>query len=120
MGVTQNIGEMGEQAAVDWLVVNGFTLRHRNWRSGRYEIDIVAEKGDTLHFVEVKCRKAGGLTTPEEAITPAKFNALSIAAEAYIAAYGIELEIQFDLISVEHSVGECAVGYVPNAMVARW
>lgn len=120
MDTTKEIGDKGEQAAAKWLQGNGFTLLHRNWRSGRYELDIVAERGDTIHFVEVKCRRDGGLTTPEEAITPAKFRSLAKAAEAYIAAYGIELEVQFDLISVEHSAGTYRIRYVPNAMTARW
>lgn len=120
MGLTQKIGGMGEEAAADWLCDHGFELLHRNWRNGRYELDIVAQKGDTLHFVEVKCRKEGGLTLPEEAITPAKFRALARAAEAYIATYGIELEVQFDLISVEHSGGNCKIRYIPGAMNARW
>ena len=120
MGETQETGLKGEQAAAEWLDTNGFSIRHRNWRSGRYELDIVAAKDDTLHFVEVKCRKRGGLTTPEEAITPAKFRSLSKAAKAYIATFGIDSEIQFDLISVEHYAGGYEIRYVPNAMIARW
>lgn len=120
MGLTQEIGSRGEQAAAGWLEENGFALRHRNWRSGHWELDIVAQKGGTIHFVEVKCRKLGGLTTPEEAITPAKFRSLSKAAEAYISAFGIDMEIQFDLISVEHSPNGYSIRYTPNAMLPRW
>jgi len=63
-------GRRGEQAAVDYLRRAGFAILERNWRSGRYELDIVARRWDELHFIEVKTRRAGGLTTPEEAITP--------------------------------------------------
>ena len=62
-------GRRGEQAAVDYLRRVGFAILERNWRSGRYELDIVARRWDELHFIEVKTRRAGGLTTPEEAIT---------------------------------------------------
>lgn len=119
-GFTQEIGNKGEQAAAEWLTANGFSLLHRNWRKGRYELDIVAKKAATVHFIEVKCRKLGGLTTPEEAITPAKFRSLTKAAGAYIADYNINFEIQFDLICVEHYADGHDIRYIPNAMVSRW
>lgn len=65
-------GVQGEQAAAEYLLEHGFRILHRNWRSGHYELDIVAVKDDTLHIVEVKCRRKGSLTAPEEGLTPAK------------------------------------------------
>lgn len=120
MGRTREIGNKAEAAAAQWLTQNDFTILDRNWRNGRYELDIVAKRQGTLHFIEVKCRKRGGLTTPEDAITHAKFRSLSKAAEEYIAMNGITSEIQFDLVSVEYSANEYDIRYVPNAMVARW
>ena len=61
---TQEIGQKGEEAAVHYLIDNGFEILHRNWRSGRYELDITARRDGVLHIIEVKCRKAGGLTCP--------------------------------------------------------
>lgn len=63
------IGQRGEEIAARFLLSEGFDLLHRNWRSGRYELDIVARKEGVLHIVEVKSRKADGLTAPEEAMT---------------------------------------------------
>ena len=85
-------GRRGEQAAVDYLRRVGFAILERNWRSGRYELDIVARRWDELHFIEVKTRRAGGLTTPEEAITPRKFASLRRAAEAYMAQHRVRPE----------------------------
>ncbi len=114
-------GAWGEELAARWLQDNGFELLHVNWRSGRYELDIVARRGDVVHFVEVKTRRAAGLTAPEEAITPAKFRSLCRAAAAYIAYYGVEEEVQFDLIAVEHVDGRMRdIRYIPNAMLPRW
>lgn len=120
MGITTDIGNRGEQAAAEWLLDNGYSILHRNWRSGRYELDIVAQKGDMVHFVEVKSRKRNPLTTPEDAITPAKFRALGKAAEAYIAMYGIDLEVQFDLAAVEYDDSGIKVEFIPDAMFAAW
>ena len=120
MGTTTDIGNRGEDAAAGWLMTNGFEILHRNWRNGRYELDIVARKGDTLHFVEVKCRKRNPLTAPQDAITPSKFRSLSRAAEFYVATYSIDLEIAFDLVAVEYDDRTTDVLYVPDAMVPRW
>ena len=121
MTTAAETGARGEKAALDYLLSNGFTIRDRNWRHGHYELDIVAQKADTVHFVEVKCRRAGGLTTPEDAITYAKFSALKKAARAYIERYRLDSEIQFDLIAVEYSRdGSTALRYVPQAMQCSW
>ena len=54
MTTTQHTGRQGEEAAARWLLDHGFTLLHRNWRQGHYELDIVAARKGTLHFIEVK------------------------------------------------------------------
>lgn len=120
MGITQEIGGWAERVAAEYLTGMGFIVRHRNWRSGRYELDIVAEKDGFLHFVEVKCRRRGALTAPEDAVTPAKFEALRKAAEAYIATYGIDLEPQFDVVAVEYEGDRFEVRYIPGAMTQGW
>ncbi|UKI39785.1 MAG: YraN family protein [Alistipes putredinis] len=79
-------GRQGEQAAAEYLLEHGFEILHRNWRSGHYELDIVAVRDGVLHVVEVKCRKKGTpFTAPEEALTPAKQRSLLRAAAGYAA-----------------------------------
>lgn len=113
---TQQTGQRGEQAAAEWLHDNGFELLHRNWRSGRYELDIVARHHDVIHFVEVKTRKPGSLTSPEEAMTAAKVRSLMQGAQAYIAQNAIDLETQFDLIAVQGD----QIRYIPHAITPSW
>lgn len=115
------IGQRGEEIAARFLLSEGFDLLHRNWRSGRYELDIVARKEGVLHIVEVKSRKADGLTAPEEAMTRKKFNALFQAAQQYVALYRIDADTQFDLIAVDLLPDSThRLRYIPNAMVPRW
>lgn len=121
MNTTTKIGFEGEQTAARWLLDNGYSLRHRNWRQGRYELDIVAVKRGTLHFVEVKTRSRDGLTPPEHALDYRKNRALVRAANAYLAQNPFQGEVQFDLIAVETVPdGAPEVRYIENAIELHW
>ncbi len=121
MGVTQAIGAAGERAAEDWLDREGFTVVARNWRSGRYELDIVAHRGDTIHFVEVKTRDTDSWESPEESLTPAKQRAFRHAVQAWLAANPSPLEPQMDLIAIDTTPdGILDLRYIPEAVISRW
>lgn len=121
MGTTQQIGQRGEDAAVEYLRRHGFLILERNWRNGRYEIDIIARRWDELHFVEVKSRKLGSLTTPEEAIDREKFRALKQAARLYIALHHSPEEPFFDLMAVDMLPnGDLELRFLEDAMQNHW
>lgn len=50
----QKTGSFGEDLAINWLTECQYQIRDRNWRFGRYEIDIIAVKEGVMHFIEVK------------------------------------------------------------------
>ena len=107
MTTTQHTGRQGEEAAARWLLDHGFTLLHRNWRQGHYELDIVA------------ARK--GLTPPEQALDYRKCRALIRAANAYLTENPFEGEMQFDLIAVETApAGTPEVRYIEDAIELHW
>lgn len=117
----EETGRRGEQAAVNYLRRAGFTILERNWRWGRYELDIIASKWDGIHFVEVKTRRADGLTTPEAALTTRKFSSLRRAAEAYMALHHVQLDPQFDLAAVDLLPdGTLQVRFLERAMECNW
>ena len=71
-------GQQGEDQAAQYLINKGYRIVARNWHNrGRKELDIVAEDGHTLVFVEVKTRRDGSLSSPLGAVTPAKMYRLS-------------------------------------------
>lgn len=115
------IGLIGEKAATKYLRRNGFLIRELNWRNGRYEIDIIAEKWGVVHFVEVKTRTKGGWSSPEMAFTTHKFESLRKAAAQYLGLHHFRGEHQFDLIAVEmegETVSE--IRYIEKAMQSTW
>ena len=50
----KEVGALGEKVAAEYLKRHGFSIRDRNFVRKTGELDIIAEKENTLHFVEVK------------------------------------------------------------------
>lgn len=57
MAKHNELGKEGENAAAEYLMSKGYSIRHRNWHSGKRELDIVAQKDGELIVVEVKTRR---------------------------------------------------------------
>lgn len=93
-------GTKGEQIAKNFLINNGYIILHTNWRFEKKEVDIIAEKNDTLVFIEVKTRTGVTYGFPEEGVTAKKINFLKIAAEAFINAHPQYQAIRFDVIGI--------------------
>ena len=81
---TTETGRRAEASAKVYLEMRGFRVLELNWRRPRSEIDIIAEKDDVKHFVEVKYRsndeQGGGL----EAITLSKLRHMERAADTWV------------------------------------
>lgn len=118
---TAETGAAGERAAAEWLREEGYAIHAVNWRSGRYELDLVAERDGILHIVEVKTRRSGSLTPPEAAATRRKFHALTWAATHYLGVSGWRGEVQFDLLAAErHDDGRITLELIENAFESNW
>ncbi len=121
MMTTAEIGRLGEDAVADYLRRNGYELYTRNWRSGHYELDIVAVRNGVLHIVEVKTRHALSLTPPEMAATQRKFRSLLRAANHYLSVTGWMGDVQFDLAAVTvFDTGDTEIDYIEEAMECHW
>jgi len=100
------IGQKGELLAADWLRNKGFNILHTNWRYSYYEIDIIADDGETLHFIEVKTRTTQLFGDPEDDVTDKKINDLMTAAEEYMERNPIPHaadtipQVQYDVLCV--------------------
>lgn len=95
-----DIGAKGEDAAMEWLRERGYYIVERNWRIGHYEIDIIAQYFDTIHFVEVKTRSLGSWQSAFDSINEQKRRTLRRGALAYNAIHHHQHNVQFDLIAV--------------------
>lgn len=100
MAKHKETGIKGEQIAEKFLLNKGYTILHKNWRSGRKEIDIIAMDKGFLVFVEVKTRYSFDFGFPEEAVSPQKQLHIKIAAEAFADTYTDFESVRFDIISI--------------------
>ena len=93
-------GQCGEDAAVYYLKKNKYRIIDRNHRNKCGEIDIIAQKGDDLVFVEVKTRRSDQFGTPSEAITYYKKKNFVNTVRWYLMEHPSEMNIRFDVIEV--------------------
>lgn len=80
---TRDSGNLGERIASEFLKKKGYKILGRNFRSKFGEIDIIAQEGGVLVFVEVKTRWSKKFGAPEEAVTPWKLRSIIKAGEYY-------------------------------------
>lgn len=116
MTKSESSGAMGESRAADAYLERGYEIRERNFRCRFGEIDIVAEKGGILAFVEVKTRKAGSLLLPREAVDRHKQARLIKTASMYLARNPeLQLQPRFDVAEVTMLSHSMTVEILENA-----
>lgn len=111
----KRIGNKGEDVAVNYLFANGYDVLNRNFRIGRSEIDIIAQKENTLVFIEVKTRKSTDYGYPEEFVTEAQQERIWQAAEIFVENNNWEGQIRFDIIAIIWNGSELTLDHFENA-----
>lgn len=112
-------GLEGEDLAAAYLEKKRFKIIDRNFRGQRGEIDIVAKKGKTLYFLEVKARGRGSIIDPLEAVTPQKQQSIRRTAEHYLLKNPKmeKMPCSFGVIGIDYSVDPPAVECILDAFV---
>ncbi len=113
---TAEIGRTGEQLAARSLRRSGYRILAKNWRSHRYEIDIIARerRTGTIVFAEVKTRTPGSFGRPADAVDRDKRQFLRLAAQSWLLQNGgLEQPARFDVIEV--LLPEKTVNHIVNA-----
>ena len=98
-------GKSGESLAADYLEQSGYRILFRNYWCRMGEIDLIAQKDNCIHFVEVKTRTGEFYGSPSESVTWHKIDKMRLAAESYMKSVagmpGLGNRMQFDLIEIE-------------------
>lgn len=77
-------GQYGEKIASHYLKTQGLHILAKNIKTRRGEIDIIAQDGDTIVFVEVRLRSSKSWVNAGTSITPAKQKKWKTAATEYL------------------------------------
>ena len=103
MRVKDAVGRFGEELAARRLSEAGLCILARNWRCDQGELDIVAQEGTTIVFVEVKTRSTTAFGTPAEAVTPVKAARIRRLALRWLDEHRVAAgwaPIRFDVVSI--------------------
>lgn len=111
------LGEDGEMRAVYHLKSLGYAICARRWRSGHYELDVIAKTEQELVIVEVKTR-SNNWESAEDMIDIRKIKRIVSAANNYIHQYDISLPPRFDIIIITNISGQISLEHIKDAFYA--
>jgi putative endonuclease len=98
----RELGQLGEDAAADYLERQGYVILARNWRCPAGEIDLVTQDAEALVFVEVRARRGDRFGTPEESVTPDKQARLLELAQTYLQEAGLgDQNWRIDVVAID-------------------
>ncbi len=110
------LGRRGESIASSYLESLDYVVVARNYRTGRGEIDIIAQKEDVLVFIEVKTRRGIRYGTPCEAVTKEKQRRIISTAKLFLAGIAENsFTLRFDVIEVLFNRNDYEVTHLINA-----
>lgn len=112
---SKELGKKGEEIAAGFLAKNGYKIRHRNWHFGHKELDIVTTFNGLLVIIEVKTRWTSYWEEPKESVRRKKQRFIIEAAEAYVQEYNINMDVQFDIISIVLKDDKYELEHIPDA-----
>ncbi|QAT85821.1 hypothetical protein EJ065_4268 [Corallococcus coralloides] len=119
MGTRREAGDVAEAEGVRLLESQGFRVVARNWTCRYGELDIVAEQGELMCFVEVRMRSTAAWGDPSHTVSFAKQRRVVKAALHYLFQNGIDGRmVRFDVISVVGQGEHARVEHLPAAFDA--
>ena len=112
----RKIGRWGEDAAAKFLKQKRYRILDRNVSCRFGEIDLIAETGGYLVFVEVKLRKNAAFAEAKEFVTAAKQRRVILTAQYWLAAHPTDRQPRFDVVEVYGAEGKIdAIHHIENA-----
>lgn len=113
------LGRWGEAKIAQWLRERGYRIVAANWSCRFGEIDLIAEDGRYLCFIEVKLRKNMDFAQAREFVDGRKQERLRTAAQLYLASDPTRLQPRFDVAEVYAPEGSSTekpeIRYIENA-----
>ena len=112
------LGRFGEEQAAKYLKKKGYKILGMNYSCRFGEVDIIAQKGGYIAFVEVKLRKNAAFAQAREFVTAAKQQRVITAAQLWLAANENDAQPRFDVIEIyapDGMDGKTEINHIENA-----
>jgi len=118
----KSTGEIGEDEAVRFLKKAGFKILERNFSCKSGELDVIAEDGDAVVFVEVKTRSSTSHGRASEFVDSKKQERIIKTAYVYLQGeYGDDLpHVRFDIVEVYKDGDKYSCEIIKDAFGAEW
>ncbi|RZJ30771.1 MAG: endonuclease [Flavobacterium sp.] len=115
MAQHNELGKLGEDLAVKFLIREGYAILERNWVFSKAEIDIIAQRENVLAIVEVKTRSDTGFGLPQDFVDRKKIRLLVKAVDAYVTGLDLDVDVRFDIIGIHKVDNEFVITHLPDA-----
>lgn len=110
-GEKRRLGFSGERRAARYLKRQGYKILERNFRCKMGEVDVIAQKGDAVAFVEVKTRTSDYFGEPNQAVNSTRQERYKNAARYYFYGKSVNVTVRFDIIEVTKD----GINHIENA-----
>ena len=111
----KELGKKGEGIACETLIKKGYNILKRNYVFNHKEVDIIAEFGGRLIFIEVKTRISAFLTDPSLLVSIGKQKQIIYVADQFVKDFYPEKEWRFDIMIVITNSNYTSVEHIEDA-----
>ena len=108
-------GQIGEGLSAESYQKQEFIILKRNYRFGRAEVDIIAQKGNILAIVEVKWRSNTYFGDSQSFVSKKQQRSLITAANHYVNSNHLDVNVRFDVVSIVGQQPKIDIQIIENA-----
>jgi len=109
----KSLGDWGENRGSEYLISQGFQIIKRNYHVKFAEIDIIAQKNQTIFFIEVKTRSSSLYGEGWEGVSKHKIQKIQKAAEIYMQLEKLDKDVCIAVLSILFTEGKWKIDFLP-------
>ena len=113
--MSKELGQKGEQIAIEYLLKKNFKILERNYRFQKAEVDIIAKQENIIIAVEVKTRSTKAFGNPQDFLKPKQIQRIVKAMDHYIISNHLDAELRFDIIAIISEGSRTDIEHLENA-----
>ena len=117
MAAHNELGKLGEDLAVDYLLKKGYKIVARNFTFQKAEVDIIARKDNVLAIIEVKTRSTPDFGNPQEFVKARQIQRLVKAVDHFVTDHELDVDVRFDIVAIIQNKAGTKVEHLKHAFL---